>query len=92
MTKAVEILQEDPSPRQLDNFYGHLIKNKNDLMVSRNESGFKTFLKGLGVAGATIFGLGIGGYFAYRELFIQSRGKNFINEINQTYNTLKKSG
>lgn len=82
MITAIQILNgsgEDPIPK-LTNFYEHLRANKADLIVSRKEPGFKTFLKGLGVTAATIFGFGIGGYVAYQKLFCNSQGKQYFNK------------
>jgi hypothetical protein len=64
------------------NFFKHLKDNKS-ILTKRRDSGFDTFVKGLGVAVATIFGVGVGGYFAYKHLFGSkaTEGGKLINEV-----------
>jgi hypothetical protein len=55
------------------------------ILTTRRDNGFETLIKGLGLAAATIFGLGFAGRFAYTHLFGSkaTHGNKYINEINQ---------
>ncbi|VVC75243.1 hypothetical protein AQUSIP_05310 [Aquicella siphonis] len=84
MHRAVTILRKPAQSRTdvLKKFHQHITANR-DLLATRRDTGFVTFVKGLGVAAATIFGVVIGGYFAYQGLFgaNATNGKMYMNEI-----------
>lgn len=60
--------KDESNDVKINNFEEHL-RNSQRLLTQRRDSGFMTFLKGLGVASASIFGLGVGGFLAYQHLF-----------------------
>jgi tetratricopeptide (TPR) repeat protein len=85
INESIQILRNTDNKYQtndqiVDSFHHHLEKNKSILTKSRG-SGSLTFAKALGVAAATIFGLGIGGYFAHKSLFGSTREHKFIDEV-----------
>lgn len=66
----------------ISSFFQHLEKN-DSLLTQRRDSGFVTFLKGLGVVAATLAGFIVGGFVAYKFMFGSraSRGQMFFNEV-----------
>ena len=47
------------------------------------DPGWKVFLKALGVLAATIFGVGIGGYFAYKHFFSKTKEEKTSTDPNE---------
>lgn len=70
----------------IDKFINHLVLNKLIIATPRLDYGLYAFVKGLGVTVATILGAGIGGYFAYDQLFVKTRGKEYLEKIADTEN------
>jgi hypothetical protein len=56
------------------------------LLTTRRDSGLLTFVKALGVIASSIFGLGVGGYYAYQRLFgvNATRSGQLINQCHDT--------
>lgn len=92
ITNGLDILRgsELNPATKVNSFYKRLKKDKNILTASR-DTGFSKFIKGLGVVAATIFGFGVGGYVAYRELFCKTRGSKFVDNVDKIEKSFKKS-
>lgn len=90
MNKAVTILNKTDVSSKIKaaEFEQHLAGNRK-LLATRRDTAFDTFVKSLGVAAAGIFGVIVGGCYAYRGLFGKNatEGKKFMNEIHSIKKT-----
>ena len=73
---------DEKSEHRINNFRQILIAGRDTLSIRRDHL-FITFMKALGVIGATIFSLGIGSYSAYQVFFGQSatEGKKLLTAV-----------
>lgn len=90
MTEAEDILRRN-EPDVVESYTLHL-KNNKSLLGQRRDPTFKTFAKKLGVVSAAIFGLGVGGYFAYHLFFGKkaTEGKKIYQTAKNQSPTIKR--
>ena len=94
MQEAKAILQNKDkieNTKLEEKFFKYLEDNK-PILTKRRDNHFDVLVKGLGVAAGTVFGFGIGGYVAYRNLFGSkaTRGHEFIHEVSEVRNNKKR--
>jgi hypothetical protein len=96
MKQAEKILRNEDGSNQtkaqiVDSYHLHL-KNNKAILTKRRDSGFNTFVKGLGVFAATILGVGVGGILAYQHLFGSkaTHGNKFINKVSEIKNKYRR--
>lgn len=59
----------------------HLTLNQPILVTPRQDSGIHALVKGLGVAVVTFLSVGMGSYYAYNRLFVQTHGGEYLENI-----------